>query len=85
MQVLTDDLLLISVLVQDAVVKAVYFVDLAHYVGLELLIRYAICCTHCEGICHQPVVYDSLGNCYEFVGCVGADIQPDGVNETSCA
>lgn len=85
MQILTDDLLLISVLVQNAIVEIVYLVDLIHDVFLELLIGYAICCTHCEGICHEPVVYDSLGDCHELVGGVWADIQPDGVHETSCA
>lgn len=74
MQVFTDDLLLISVFVEDAVVKIVDIVYLIHDVLLKLLIWDAVCCSDCEGVCHQPVVYDSLGDCHEFICGVGADI-----------
>ena len=85
MQVLTYDLLLISVLVQDAVVEFVYLVYLVHYVPFELFVGHAICCSHREGIRHQPVVYDSLGDRHELVCGVGPDIKPDGVNEATSA
>ena len=85
MQVLADDLLLVPVLVEDAVVELVYLVYLVYDVRLELFIRHAISRPHCEGIRHQPVIHDSLGDRHELVGGVGADVQPDGVHESSCA
>lgn len=84
MQVLTDDLLLISVFVEDAVVEIVDIVDLVHDVLFELFIRDTICCSDCEGVGHEPVVYDSLRDCDEFISGVRANIQPDGMHESSC-
>ena len=77
MQIILLNLSFISVFVQSDVVL---FVDIDYLlldVSLDLLAWDAIGSSNCEGVGDKPVVDYPLGCCYEVVGGIRADLQPD--------
>lgn len=84
MQVLLCNLLLISVFVENSVVKFVDFLYLFGYASLQLLVRHAVSRPHCERVRHQPVIYNTLSYSHELICCIRTDIQPNRVNQTTC-
>jgi hypothetical protein len=77
MQIFTGDGLLITILVEDAIIEFINLKGLLGNVALNLFVGYAVGCSHSEGVSDEPVVYNTLGSRYEFVCSFRTDLQPD--------
>jgi len=83
MQVLSCYFALTSILIEGAIV---HFVDLIYfllYVFIELFVRHAVSCPHCERIRSKPHINYTLSCRDKLVSCIWADLEPNRVNQTT--